>query len=216
MSRPLPDSWSDERARVVLSHELAHICRGDWIVQLSAELLRAFYSFNPLLWVACRRLRLESEHACNNEVMSRGVEHGADYATHLIELARALNQRRYICVSRRERWRVPRALKGEFHAMLNVHLDRGPISRRHPRGDLPVAVRRHGSRGCRAERLRDVQRDDRRRIGPAEFPVRPLRSRTKRARRNTKSRRMRSDDSNSSGCRRESTASKRRESGFNR
>ncbi|RPI47865.1 MAG: M56 family metallopeptidase, partial [Acidobacteria bacterium] len=88
------DAWTDERARVVLSHELAHIRRGDWIVQLSAELLRAFYWFNPLLWVACRRLRLESEHACDDEVMSRGVD-GADYATHLIELARALNQRRH-------------------------------------------------------------------------------------------------------------------------
>src|SRR5688572_6678220 len=28
------DAWTDERARVVLSHELAHIRRGDWIVQL--------------------------------------------------------------------------------------------------------------------------------------------------------------------------------------
>ena len=93
------DAWTDERARVVLSHELAHIRRGDWIVQLSAELLRAFYWFNPLLWVACRRLRLESEHACDDEVMSRGVE-GTDYATHLIELARALNQRRHTVVSR--------------------------------------------------------------------------------------------------------------------
>ena len=27
-------AWSDERARVVLTHELAHIRRGDWIVQL--------------------------------------------------------------------------------------------------------------------------------------------------------------------------------------
>ena len=62
-------AWTDERARVVLSHELAHIRRGDWIVQLSAELLRAFYWFNPLLWVACRQLRLESEHACDDEVM---------------------------------------------------------------------------------------------------------------------------------------------------
>ena len=92
------DAWTDERARVVLSHELAHIRRGDWIVQLSAELLRAFYWFNPLLWIACRRLRLESEHACDDEVMSRGVE-GTDYATHLIELARALNQRRHTVVS---------------------------------------------------------------------------------------------------------------------
>ncbi len=93
------DEWSDDRARVVMSHELAHIRRGDWIVQLSAELLRAFYWFNPLMWIACRRLRLESEHACDDEVMSRGVE-GSDYATHLIELARALNQQPLHLVSR--------------------------------------------------------------------------------------------------------------------
>ena len=106
------DAWTEERARVVLSHELAHIRRGDWIVQLSAELLRAFYWFNPLLWVACRRLRLESEHACDDEVMRRGFD-GTDYATHLIELARALNQRRP-CGFPRQRWRAPRVLKGEF------------------------------------------------------------------------------------------------------
>jgi beta-lactamase regulating signal transducer with metallopeptidase domain len=122
------DAWSEDRARVVVSHELAHIRRGDWIVQLSAELLRAFYWFNPLLWLACRRLRLESEHACDVEVMSRGVE-GTDYATHLIELARSLNERR------RHPWfpapamARPSSLERRVRAMLNVHLDRDPISR---------------------------------------------------------------------------------------
>ncbi len=122
------DSWSDERARVVLSHELAHICRGDWIVQLSAELLRAFYWFNPLLWVACRRLRLESEHACDDEVMSRGVD-GTDYATHLIELARALNQRRYIWFPAPAMAR-PSSLERRVRAMLTNSLDRASISGR--------------------------------------------------------------------------------------
>ena len=50
-------AWSDDRARVVLTHELAHITRGDWVVQIGAELLRAFYWFNPLLWIVCRKLR---------------------------------------------------------------------------------------------------------------------------------------------------------------
>ena len=120
-------TWSDERARVVLTHELAHIRRGDWIVQLSAELLRAIYWFNPLLWLACRRLRLESEHACDDEVMSRGVE-GADYATHLIELARALNQRRQMWFPAPAMAR-PSSLERRVRAMLNVHHDRGSISR---------------------------------------------------------------------------------------
>ena len=104
--------WSDDRMRVVLWHELAHIRRGDWIVQMSVELLRAIFWFNPLLWVLSRRLRLESEHACDDEVMSRGVD-APDYATHLVDLARALGRRRHRGFPRR-RWRVRRASKGEF------------------------------------------------------------------------------------------------------
>ena len=122
------DAWTEERARVVLSHELAHIRRGDWVVQLSAELLRAFYWFNPLLWVACRRLRLESEHACDDEVMRHGVD-GTDYATHLIDLARALNQRRQIWLPAPAMAR-PSSLERRVRAMLNNDLDRGPLSQR--------------------------------------------------------------------------------------
>jgi beta-lactamase regulating signal transducer with metallopeptidase domain len=93
---PSPASeWSDARARIVLSHELAHIGRGDWSLQMVAEALRAFHWFNPILWIVCRRLRLESEHACDDEVMRRGVA-GTDYATHLVELARSLRQRRQL------------------------------------------------------------------------------------------------------------------------
>jgi len=121
-------AWTDERARVVLSHELAHIRRGDWLVQLSAELLRAFYWFNPLVWVACRRLRLESEYACDDEVMRNGVE-GTDYATHLIELARALNQRRAIWFPAPAMAR-PSSLERRVRAMLTKSHDRGSISAR--------------------------------------------------------------------------------------
>jgi TonB family protein len=81
-------NWSDERIRIVLRHELAHIRRGDWIVQIAGEALRAVYWFNPLLWVACARLRQESEQACDDEVLA--CVEGSDYAQHLVELARAL------------------------------------------------------------------------------------------------------------------------------
>jgi beta-lactamase regulating signal transducer with metallopeptidase domain len=118
--------WSDQRARVVMSHELAHICRGDWLVQLSAEVLRALYWFNPLMWIACRRLRLESEHACDDEVMNRGVE-GTEYATHLIELARSLNHRRHTWFPAPAMAR-PSSLERRVRAMLNHRQDRGPIS----------------------------------------------------------------------------------------
>ena len=66
--------WSDDRVRVVLRHELAHIRRGDWAVFMAAEALRAVYWFNPLVWMACRRVRQESEHACDDVVLSGGIE----------------------------------------------------------------------------------------------------------------------------------------------
>jgi TonB family protein len=80
--------WTDDRIRIVLSHELAHVRRHDWAIQIAATLLRALHWFNPLAWIACRRLRQESELACDDVVLGRGVE-GTEYATHLLELARA-------------------------------------------------------------------------------------------------------------------------------
>ena len=44
--------WTRDRMRVVLCHELAHIRRGDWAAQMTAELLRSIYWFNPLMWIA--------------------------------------------------------------------------------------------------------------------------------------------------------------------
>jgi hypothetical protein len=119
-------SWSDDRIRVVLTHELAHIRRGDWIVQIIAELLRAAYWFNPVVWVACKRLRLESEHACDDEVMNYGVE-GSDYASHLLAVARSLNQRRPSWFPAPAMAR-PSSLERRIRAMLNDRLNRKPMS----------------------------------------------------------------------------------------
>ena len=74
--------WTADRVRVVLCHELAHIRRGDWAAQMTAELLRSVYWFNPLIWIASRRLRRESEQACDDEVLNLGID-GPEYARHL-------------------------------------------------------------------------------------------------------------------------------------
>jgi TonB family protein len=118
--------WSEDRIRVVLRHELAHISRGDWIVQLAGEAIRAVYWFNPLVWLACTRLRDESEHACDDEVLKR-IE-GPEYAAHLLELARALKAE--------SAPRVPApavarssSLERRVRAMLDASLVRTPTSR---------------------------------------------------------------------------------------
>jgi beta-lactamase regulating signal transducer with metallopeptidase domain len=126
----LPDAardWPEDRVQIVLAHELAHIRRGDWLVQMAAELLRAVYWFNPLIWIACRRLRRESEHACDDAVLGLGVE-GTEYASHLLDLARAFRRhhRTFFPAPAMAR---PSSLERRVSAMLNRRLNRAPLTR---------------------------------------------------------------------------------------
>ncbi len=79
--------WSDERVRTVLAHEIAHVARHDWLLQLVAETLRALLWWNPLAWLACRALRDDSELACDDAVLRAGVGATA-YADDLLQIAR--------------------------------------------------------------------------------------------------------------------------------
>lgn len=51
------EEWPEERRQHVLAHELAHVKRRDWSVQLAAEVLRALLWFHPLAWIAVRQIR---------------------------------------------------------------------------------------------------------------------------------------------------------------
>jgi beta-lactamase regulating signal transducer with metallopeptidase domain len=82
----MAERWSRERWRVVLLHEQAHIDQKDGIVQLVAHLASAVHWFNPLVWVAARRLRTERELAADEAVLRAGVR-ATSYAEHLLALA---------------------------------------------------------------------------------------------------------------------------------
>jgi len=83
------ETWPQERIRMVLAHEMTHVKRNDWPIQVLAEAARAIYWFNPVFWLVCARLRRESEHACDNRVLELGVG-GPAYAGELIALTRVL------------------------------------------------------------------------------------------------------------------------------
>jgi beta-lactamase regulating signal transducer with metallopeptidase domain len=78
--------WSDADVRRALVHEIEHISRGDWAVQVAARAICAVYWFHPLVWMAWRALRLEAERACDDAVL-RSADR-ADYADQLVLLAR--------------------------------------------------------------------------------------------------------------------------------
>jgi TonB family protein len=81
--------WSVEHLRQSLVHEVEHICRADWPIHLAARVACAVYWFHPLVWTAWRRLRLESERACDDAVLRRGDR--TAYADQLVALARRLS-----------------------------------------------------------------------------------------------------------------------------
>ena len=85
------ESWPDDRVGMVLAHELSHIQRHDWVVQVLADAARAIYWFNPIFWLASSRIRRESEHACDDAVIRLGAA-GPQYAAELLEMTRALRR----------------------------------------------------------------------------------------------------------------------------
>ncbi len=119
--------WPADRVRAVVAHEMAHIARRDWMIQVAAECARAVNWFNPLFWIACARLRRESEQACDDIVLDLGFDRTA-YASHLVTLARAFrgHGRTWLPAPSIAR---PSTLERRVRAMLNPHVNRRPVSR---------------------------------------------------------------------------------------
>jgi beta-lactamase regulating signal transducer with metallopeptidase domain len=60
---------SQEELAPVLIHELAHVKRGDWLVNWLQVLSGILYFFHPFLWYANRQIRQEREKACDDLVL---------------------------------------------------------------------------------------------------------------------------------------------------
>ncbi len=89
---PAAMEWSRPRRRLVLQHEMAHVKRRDGLGQILSQIACSIYWFNPLVWYAVFRLRVECERACDDTVLRLGTP-AADYAGHLVDIARGLNSR---------------------------------------------------------------------------------------------------------------------------
>ncbi|MEO8575441.1 MAG: M56 family metallopeptidase [Gemmatimonadales bacterium] len=91
-----PDAgdWPEARRRFVLVHEMAHVKRFDALTQLVAQITIAILWFDPLIWIAAHRMRVEREHACDDYVLRDGTTPSL-YAGELLEMVQSIGSPRH-------------------------------------------------------------------------------------------------------------------------
>jgi beta-lactamase regulating signal transducer with metallopeptidase domain len=120
------DGWDEERRRVVLLHELAHVARRDCLTQCLAEVACALHWFHPGAWWAARQMRLEREQACDDRVLTAGAR-ASEYALHLLNVARAYRPPVSAAALAMAR---PSQLEGRLRAVLETERDRRGVTPR--------------------------------------------------------------------------------------
>ena len=131
VGRLKPDHWAG-----VLAHELAHLARRDhWVVRLEL-VVEAFWWWNPLFWLARRRLHEEAELACDARVVRALPGLRLAYAEALVDvceqIARASTPSPALGVGGAG---AARSLEGRLEMIL-----RDPTPRRPGRRGRPVAL----------------------------------------------------------------------------
>ena len=125
------DEWPEERRRYVLVHEMAHVKRLDALTQLVGQIALGLFWFNPLMWIAVRRMQLEREHACDDFVLLHGTQ-PSRYAADLLEMVQSLGTPAHraaqpafaaLAMARRSEF------EGRMLSILDPRLDRHPLHR---------------------------------------------------------------------------------------
>ncbi|WP_306251046.1 M56 family metallopeptidase [Parvularcula sp. IMCC14364] len=80
------DASSDQAAGII-SHELAHVIRGDWLKLLISRAAVAVFWFNPLVWQLARQAHQLREEATDDTVLMNGASR-TGYAKLLVDAVR--------------------------------------------------------------------------------------------------------------------------------
>ena len=130
--------WPQERLRAVLLHEVAHVRRTDWSLQILMHIARALYWFHPLAWLSTRRARAESETAADNLVLASGMP-AQDYARQLLDVALSARRQGNLGLGAVAMAQTPK-IEGRLRLILSLGRRRGEIGGRTRAMILSVAV----------------------------------------------------------------------------
>jgi Tol biopolymer transport system component len=89
------DKATREEMRYVFLHELAHLRRHDIYLGWLTSLLQVLHWFNPLVWFAFYRMRIDREMACDALVLTRtGQDKSQEYGGAILDLVRRFSRSR--------------------------------------------------------------------------------------------------------------------------
>lgn len=71
---------------LILAHELSHVRRYDFVVNLFQMLMETLFFYHPVIWWLSRQIRIEREHCCDDMVLSV-YQNGAEYGRALLAVA---------------------------------------------------------------------------------------------------------------------------------
>ena len=121
------ESWSRSQLDSVILHELAHVKRRDVVTQLVVQLVSAIFWYNPLVWLAAWRIRIDRERACDDLVLGAGVA-PPDYAENLLGVMTGCDIRsgvRSAAIAMADKARI----EGRLESILDDRLNRNPVTK---------------------------------------------------------------------------------------
>jgi len=62
--------FSTAQVEAILAHELAHIRRNDYLINLMQSFVEVIFFFHPAIWWLSDRIRIEREHCCDDIALS--------------------------------------------------------------------------------------------------------------------------------------------------
>lgn len=74
-----------DQVEAILLHELAHIKRNDYLLNIFQTIVETTLFFNPFIWWISKNIRLEREHCCDDLVIAR-MDQPLGYAKALVAL----------------------------------------------------------------------------------------------------------------------------------
>lgn len=84
----LPERIKDDSTKLdmAIQHELVHIRRGDYLLQLALSVIQSLFWFHPLIKIGTNEIEIYREISCDQEVLNTSDIHPKKYANMLLEL----------------------------------------------------------------------------------------------------------------------------------